>query len=930
MQIHLNDIADCPQTLENLEVLRVSGLLLTPINTDVTPFWGVAARKTHGTEVELLASYIRAGRLIAADLSASPYRAFEVQDEEDMQALTTVLGAPPVTRVGGYALWKQAKTDATRPTRWRVGHKHGKLLGKTKLLTVSDLAALASDLKQPHKAVSFAPARGPAPKAAPKTRLKKLLELQADLPALFEGLFPGCETAELPDGSYRISTGDMRNNVVASPRGKAGELMFYDHGVPALFEPGDALKVAASLGRPAPKPAAGASATPLARPKTTGEDKHRMARRVWKEADPLADDGSAPALAYLEGRGISRVSEDADLRFHPDVPMGDGVTLPALIAASRDAEGAVVAVQRIPLDGSDKKSHGSVKDGQGVWVRGLPGVGDELIVAEGVCTALAAANLFEAPAVATLGTKGMASFAVPEGVSKLLIAVDNDAPGRTAALRLAQRAVREGRQIRAVMPSEVGQDFADLAKAGSEAFEDMPIVRRKAVSEHDLTGEDAGSFGDGVFAKAFVDQHGKDVCFVKGGGWAYWSPEGWAPSDHPPYGEMGAVIRTYCVHHGDDPAKDIGRYDNHSHAAGAVRRAAKVLERDGWDEKPNLLALPLGQVLDLDTGDMRPVERGDQLLRKAKVLPDEHCEDWLKLLDELFGGDQSLVKYAQAIAVDCAVGEQGANIIALMHGPPGTGKSTVWNSVAHVLGGCATSIQSEHLLAGNGATHLAWLADLEGARMALTSEVPPGSMWNGPLVSQLTGGDPVKANLMRQNHRAFLPKLRLVVLCNDLPKIPTAESGLNRRMRVLPMKRVVDTFEAPGDTNIISFFKGEGAGQVLRWIADGARELAGKAPEDRYPDCEAVREATASYVKSSNDLKAWCNKALVKAPEWEFATEDAHTAYTQWATAKGKRLYTARSFSMELKKLMPDGCRSNHVGGGRRGYTGHRLAENVQ
>ena len=208
--------------------------------------------------------------------------------------------------------------------------------------------------------------------------------------------------------------------------------------------------------------------------------------------------------------------------------------------------------------------------------------------------------------------------------------------------------------------------------------------------------------------------------------------------------------------------------------------------------------------------------------------------------------------------------------------------------------------------------------------MALTSEVPPGSSWDGPLVSQMTGGDPVKANHMWMEHQVFTPQFRLVVLCNDLPLIPTAESGINRRARVMPMNQIFADEKNAGDTTIARYFtRGDGRGQVLRWIADGAKRLAHVEEKDRYPSCEVIEQATRAYVHNVNDMETWVGQHLVVDPDGWLPRRELHDAYIAWARAGGKRLYSAALFLQRLRPLLPQAVESMRTG--TRGFIGYRL-----
>jgi putative DNA primase/helicase len=205
----------------------------------------------------------------------------------------------------------------------------------------------------------------------------------------------------------------------------------------------------------------------------------RLAIELWREASPIAD---TPAARYLEGRGIVAPHPPA-LRFHPRCPDGP-FKRPALIAARTllDAPDRAVSIQRTFLrnDGGGKANTPDAKKTLGACKGGgvvLGVIGDELVIAEGVETALSASVIFAMPAVATLGTSFTRGLVVPERVRRVLIAADNDEPGLHAAQALAARLRKEGRDVRIETPPSAFKDFNDLSNGKERSVDALRSFR---------------------------------------------------------------------------------------------------------------------------------------------------------------------------------------------------------------------------------------------------------------------------------------------------------------------------------------------------------------------------------------------------------------------------------------------------------------------
>jgi len=201
-------------------------------------------------------------------------------------------------------------------------------------------------------------------------------------------------------------------------------------------------------------------------PETPREDgADRNASRLWRGAGALK---GSPAESYLLKRGLTQHS--ADLRFHPETPLGprDSVRfIPAMLAAVRTDLG-VISVHRTFLDVSGaclagfdrpKRALGGLQHGA---VRLAMPRGGRLGLAEGIETALSAMQIFGVPCWATLGNERFGLVTIPESVRELHLFLDNDAGGDLAEERAREAYVCDGRRIVASRPAGSDDDWNDV------------------------------------------------------------------------------------------------------------------------------------------------------------------------------------------------------------------------------------------------------------------------------------------------------------------------------------------------------------------------------------------------------------------------------------------------------------------------------------
>jgi hypothetical protein len=197
--------------------------------------------------------------------------------------------------------------------------------------------------------------------------------------------------------------------------------------------------------------------------------KRALAARLWEEARPIAGTLAARYLADTRGVDIGALPTSIDdvLRFHPHCPFGPGIRHPCLIALMRNATtDAPVGIQRIALTPDARKIDRRMLGNSGV-VKLWP-ANKQLVVAEGLETALAGASRIPyddkplQPAWATLSANMLSGLPVIDGVERLIILVDHDEAGLTAAATCEKRWTRAGRTVVQLLPDRSGDDFNDL------------------------------------------------------------------------------------------------------------------------------------------------------------------------------------------------------------------------------------------------------------------------------------------------------------------------------------------------------------------------------------------------------------------------------------------------------------------------------------
>jgi putative DNA primase/helicase len=206
----------------------------------------------------------------------------------------------------------------------------------------------------------------------------------------------------------------------------------------------------------------------------------RQLRETWREAVPLQDELAKPARLYLARRGITAaILNTLRCRCHPKLgywEQGRGKvgSYPALIFPICDPHGQPVTLHRTyltpegfkaPVENPKKTmSYPSDRILTGAAVRLGEPEDRTLGVAEGIETALAVREATGQVCWAATSAALLEKVLLPVGVRQVVIWADNDQKkaGQKAALRLAERLVREGRKVKVQIPPGCPPDKKSL------------------------------------------------------------------------------------------------------------------------------------------------------------------------------------------------------------------------------------------------------------------------------------------------------------------------------------------------------------------------------------------------------------------------------------------------------------------------------------
>ncbi len=304
------------------------------------------------------------------------------------------------------------------------------------------------------------------------------------------------------------------------------------------------------------------------------------------------------------------------------------------------------------------------------------------------------------------------------------------------------------------------------------------------------------------------------------------------------------------------------------------------LDRDGF-----LLNTPDGTYYLPDGLEGRRDHSPEDYITKITVAGpgDQGKELWLDALDKIFCKDKSLIDYVQQIVGMAAVGRVYMEAMIIAYGEGSNGKSTFWNTIARVLGTYSGNMSADALTVGCKRNVKPELAEVKGKRLIIAAELEEGMRLNTSVIKQLCSTDEIFAEKKYKDPFSFTPSHTLVLYTNHLPKVGAMDSGIWRRLIVIPFNAKITG--GNDQKNYADYLVENAAPFVMAWIIEGAEKAIGQNFHIPAPAC--VKEAINKY-KSDNDwLAHFLNDCCERGDGYEVGSGKFYSEYRAYCARVG-------------------------------------------
>lgn len=497
-------------------------------------------------------------------------------------------------------------------------------------------------------------------------------------------------------------------------------------------------------------------------------------------------------------------------------------------------------------------------------------------------------------------------------------------------------------------PDFVGNRVSNLVKNGMSVAEAIGGGNMDIPGDQDaIDPEDGGILGartltDVGNGRRLVDTFGSAVRYTPGLGWFYWDGNYWKPDIETLELQelakrISPVIASEVANYDlGDPkvneiiswakqAKSNTRINNMIKSAVSDKRIEVAIEK--WDGDTNLLGVSNG-VVDLTSGELLSGRPDLYITRRAPVAytPGLRNVRFEQFLDFATNGDKELQDWLQRAVGYTFTGLNSQDVLFLVYGPPGSGKTTFVETIVNALGTQQYSwtLDSTVLAAGDGQANRTdeyHMAELRGRRMIWVDELPESERLKENQVKKMTGSGTLQGRSPGERPFTFRSQGKLWVTTNHRPMI--TDDAMWRRLRPVPLTNVPEN----PDKDLRPYLSDPEGGlpAVLSWAVEGAIKYLNSSAKDPLGWCSAVKEAADIYRKNEDRIGLFFEEETRQTEGGAIPMNELYSLYRRWSDFRGERPMTQIAFH---RKIMDRGM--NLMGSGAKAQLlGHSLMPRI-
>jgi len=346
-------------------------------------------------------------------------------------------------------------------------------------------------------------------------------------------------------------------------------------------------------------------------------------------------------------------------------------------------------------------------------------------------------------------------------------------------------------------------------------------------------------------------------------------------------------------------SQNIGKYEAMEKIA--RREPGMGCKLEDFDQDDYLFDVENG-VIDLRSGELRPHDPTHMISKISPVIYDKNAKApvFNRFLTDVFDSDTEIIDFMRRWLGMQLTGDTSARKFAILWGTGSNGKSTLCNSISHILGDYSITANYENLMtsgAGTGGEANPAICAMQGKRFLITSEGKLKQEINSSLIKQFTGSDTISTRQLYGKQFTFLPKCKINMLTNFKPDINGIDGAVWDRLILIPFEQSFPTDSPKRDTKMQDKLIAETAG-IFNWLLAGCIEWQQQGL--RVP--QKLLMAAQGYRDENDYVGSWLQERCSLVNNVPVQQSRAWEDYCDWARGDHEAIQiTKKSFTATLK-----------------------------
>lgn len=306
----------------------------------------------------------------------------------------------------------------------------------------------------------------------------------------------------------------------------------------------------------------------------------------------------------------------------------------------------------------------------------------------------------------------------------------------------------------------------------------------------------------------------------------------------------------------------------------------------------------LAESLNLQNGMVNPydgvISRHDKKFYSTLQLPYEYnqeadCSLWLKTLSEIFEGNTDKLETLQEFMGYCLTKDVRQEKALLLLGDSRSGKSTIINTLRHVVGVKNCSAVPLKFLVNPQYT-----AQMVSKLINVDTDVSARAIEFEDEFKKITTGEEINCNQKFIPAFTFNPYCKIVMAANDFPRITDHSSAFYKRLILIPCDRVFTEQEQNKDlrNELLKELPG-----ILNWSIIGLRRLTERK---RFERKQFMIDALEELREDSNPVEVFFREHVVARVDDDVELEKGflYDKYVTWCKVNQQFVLSRVKFSV--------------------------------